>query len=42
MKTKYLLISEYYTKNIVVHKQFAVVFGQVKVVDAPKLIIVSN
>jgi hypothetical protein len=42
MKTKYLLSFEYYTNNIVVHKQFTVVFRQVKIVDASKLIIVSN
>jgi len=42
MKTKYLLVSEYYKNNIVVHKQHAVVIRQVKVADASKLIVVSN
>lgn len=42
MKTKYLLITEYYTDIIVVLKQFAVAFRQFKAVDTSKLMIESN
>jgi len=37
MKAKYLLVFEYYTNNIVVHKQYAVVLSQVEAADASKL-----